>query len=244
MSPVRCQRRTTGGRRRGRRLARLLALGVLLLAAGMPARAQFAPSSVPRQPPPPPERIYPGAADRALLPPEILRDDRIDPDSGVQISLGPHEVALRYPKLKLNESPNAAPSEGVVISANVLFGDLRLGYSRQFYRRALPAGTQVRDKPANFLAIDSDQFWATLGWRPWYRLYLGVSAGAEYRLIRVRQDATDILTETDTLAIVGLIADFLITTPFSLQVRVTREDPSRALRLESTVVQIAYLIPF
>lgn len=229
---------------RSRCRACVLAAGLLLLAAGTPARAQFAPSPSPRPPPPPPERIYPGAVDRPLEPPEMLRDDRIDPDSGVQITLGPHAVALQYPKLKIADPPKAALAEGVVISANVLLGDLRLGYSRQFYRRVLPAGTQVKGQPANFLAIDSDQFWATLGWRPWYRLFLGASAGAEYRLIRVRQDTTDLLTETDTLGIAGLMADFLIATPFSLQVRVTREDPSRGLRLDSTVVQVAYLIPF
>lgn len=235
-------RRLPGGWRGRRGFAGALAL-VLCLAAPA-AFAQIVPPVLPRQPPPTPERVYPDVVDRPLQPPDILRDDWIDPDSGVQIGLGPHAAALHYPRLKVSDNPNANVSEGVVISANVLLGGLRLGYSRQFYRRVLPAGTQVKGQPVNLLAVDTDQFWATLGWRPWYRLFLGAGAGLEYRLIRVRQDATERITETATLGMGALMADLLIATPFSLQVRVVREDTSRQLYLDSTVIQLAYLIPF
>ena len=219
-----------------------LALVLCLIAPA--AFAQIAAPVLPREPPPSPERVYPGAVDRPLQPPEVLRDDRIDPDAGVQIGLGVHSTAVHYPRLKVSDDATANASEGVVISANVLMGDLRLGYSRQFYRRILPAGTQVKGQPVNFLAIDTDQFWAMLGWRPSYRLFLGAGAGLGYRLIRVRQDATDRITETQTLGMGALMAELLIATPFSLQLRVVREDSRRNLYLDSSVLQLAYQIPF
>jgi len=231
---------------RGRlpRRAGPLALGIIL-ALALPALGQkISPTVPPRQPPPPPEQVYPGAVDRALVPPDVLRDDRVNPDSGVQIGLGPHSVALHFPKLKLRDKPNLDLAEGVVISGDVLFGNVRVGYSRQFYRRVLPAGSTLGNRPVNFLSVDGDEILATLGWRPWYGLYLGAIGGAEYRLIRVKQDTANVVTQTETTGLVGVMADLQIAVPFSLQARLLRESAERLVRLDSTILQLSYLIPF
>jgi hypothetical protein len=220
-------------------------MAVVMLALTAPALAQFKTGDTPpRQPPPPPERVYPGAADRTLSPPEFLRDAGMDPDFGVQIGLGPHAVAAHVPTLNLDDTPGAVVSEGVVISADVLLGSFRLGYSRQFYRRNLPAGTSYKGEPANFLSVDGDQFVATAGWRPWHWLYLGMIGGGVYRLIHIRQDSGSLLTKTETAAVFGVLANLQVASPFGLELRLLREAPHRIVRLDSTILQLTYFIPF
>jgi hypothetical protein len=198
--------------------------------------------------------VYPGAVDRPLAPPDVLRDDRVNLDSGVQIGLGPHAVALHFPKLKLDDAPTLDVSEGVVISGDVLFRNLRVGYSRQFYRRALPVGSTYNGQPVNFLSVDGDQILATVGWRPAFNLFLGAMGGAEYRLIRLKEDSTDpvtkqkvsanAFTKTETTGLAGVMAEWQVATPFSIQARILRETPGRLIRLDSTIFQLSYLIPF
>lgn len=221
-----------------------LITAVMLLLAG-PALAQFKTGDAPsRQPPPAPERVYPGAADRALAPPEFLRDGGVDPDFGVQIGLGPHAVAAHVPKLKLDDTPGGNVSEGVVISADILLGTFRLGYGRQFYRRDLPPASTYNGQPANFLSVDGDQFLAMAGWRPWHWLYLGAIGGGVYRLIHIKQDSSTLLTKTETAAVFGVLASLQVASPFGVELRMLWEAPNRIVRLDSTVLQLTYLIPF
>lgn len=216
---------------------------MLLLAA--PVLAQYKTGDTPpRQPPPQPERVYPGAADRALVAPEFLQEGGVNPDFGVQIGLGPHAVAAHVPKLKLDDSPGVNVSEGVTISADVLLGAFRLGYSRQFYRRDLPPASSYSGQPANFLSVDGDQFLAMAGWRPWHWLYVGVIGGGVYRLIQVKQDSSTLLTKTETAAIFGVLAGLQVASPFGVELRMLREAPDRVVRLDSAILQITYLIPF
>jgi hypothetical protein len=182
--------------------------------------------------------------DRPLAPPDILREDRVDPDSGVQIGLGPQSVALHFPKLKMDDPPTVNLAEGVVISADVLLDNVRLGYSRQFYRRSLPVGATYNGQRVTFLSVDGDQILATLGWRPWHPLFVGAVGGAEYRLIRLKSDTANVLTRTETTGIVGVMADLEIAPPFSLQVRVLRDTSEHLARLDATVFQLRYIIPF
>lgn len=218
---------------------------VALLLASAAHGQSTRPSGNPgRQPPPPPERVYPGAVDRALDPPDVLKDDHINTDSGVVIGLGPHSVSLHSPRLKIDDGPTLNPSEGVVISADVLFGNFRIGYARQFYRRALPMGTTFGGERVTFLSVDGDQILGTVGWRPWYGVYLGAMAGVEYRLIRLRNDTDNVINNTETTGVVGAVMDLQIALPFALQLRLLRETADKIVRLDSTVLQLTYIIPF
>jgi hypothetical protein len=103
--------------------------------------------------------------------------------------------------------------------------------------------------------VDADQLWAFAGFRPLASLYLGIGAGAQYRLVRIRQDparlpatvtpakTTDLLAESEVTALGGLLADWVIALPFSLQVRIVREDYGKRVLLDSTLIQLAYLVP-
>jgi hypothetical protein len=220
-------------------------LAATLLLTGIGHAQTRPPSGVPaRQPPPPPERVYPGAVDRALVPPDVLKDDRVDPDHGVAIGLGPHAVSLHSPRLKIDDGPTLNPSEGVVISADVLFGNLRVGYARQFYRRALSVGSTFSGERVTFLSVDGDQILGTIGWRPWYGVYLGAIGGVDYRLIRLKRDAENVVTTTETTGVIGAVADLQIALPFTFQMRILRETADRIVRLDSTVFQLTYIIPF
>jgi len=184
-----------------------------------------------------------GNADRPLALPEALRGDSVDADWGVQIMVGPHAVALQFDRLGINDSARPAISEGVYVSVDAALGLWRVGYSRQFYRRKLPAGSQFDGKSANFLGIDGDQIWTALGWRPWLPLYLAAGLGAQHRLVRVKQDASTLFTDTETVAMSILLADLALAPPFSLQFRLVRDD-GKLLRMDSAMLQLAYLVPF
>ncbi|HEX7927416.1 MAG TPA: hypothetical protein VF678_07485 [bacterium] len=222
-----------------------MAAMVLLVASTAYGQYSRPPSGNPaRQPPPPPERVYPGAADRALDPPDVLRDDRIDPDHGVVIGLGPHSVSLHSPRLKIDDGPTLNPAEGVVISADVLFGNFRIGYARQFYRRSLPVGSTFAGERVTFLSVDGDQILATVGWRPWYGVYLGAIGGVEYRLIRLRNEMDNVINNTETTGVVGAVVDLQVALPFTFQLRLLRETADKIVRMDSTVLQLTYIIPF
>ena len=95
-----------------------------------------------------------------------------------------------------------------------------------------------------FRSVDGDQILGTVGWRPRYGLYIGAMAGVEYRLIRLRTGTDTVVNNTETTGVIGAVVDMQIALPFALQLRLLRETAEKIVRMDSTVLQLTYIIPF
>ncbi len=196
----------------------------------------------------------PEVGDRPRETPGTLAPSSIDLSSGIQIGIGPQYVTVLSDEMQLKNPPQPSFADGGTLSLDVVLGTWRLGYSKQFLRRPLITPVSYRGFSANFIGVDTDQFWAFYGWRPSISLYLGAGLGGEYRLIRLGSNFVNPTTQTvstvDTRTVVevqavgAVLADWAFSPPFSLQVRYEQEEGGHLLEVDGLTFEIAYLVSF
>jgi hypothetical protein len=159
----------------------------------------------------------------------------------VQFGLGfPYlEVESRY----LDEpiQGGAPASRGVYITVQAALESFRLGYVRHLFRAPLPEGATFAGAAASELAFDSDQLWAFHGVRPLSSLYLGYGLGWQYRQVRVRRDGLTLLRRSEQGWLSGLMADWAVGLPFSLQLRLFQHLEGDLIRERGATLQLSYL---
>ncbi|HUJ75402.1 MAG TPA: hypothetical protein VL359_11110 [bacterium] len=176
---------------------------------------------------------------RPLVPAAI-----INPESTVEVGVGPHFLTVKSDKLQLNQQGGDAFSDGADFSLDWVHGGLRLGYERQLLRVAVPATTTYLGSTLNFLAMDADQFWAFEGWRPSRNWYLAAGVGLEYRLLRLEQSGSRVATVTESLPVGALMADWYFAPPIAVQLRAYQEEGGHLLTLSGYTVLLSYLVPY
>jgi hypothetical protein len=240
--------------------AAAFALAALLIAGRVYAQGYPAPltpqipPAAPANPPgerKPVERIPADiGGDRPRQVPEALREGRILPDQGVEVGVGANFVNITSSRLHVSQGPRDFLTDGALLSADVIFQNWRLEYSKLLLRRQLPSGTTFRGSSVDFLGVDVDQFWAFYGWRPVHWAYFGAGLGYEYRLLRLSNSRiavlqqTSVATLTENLGVAGLIADWAVSPPITLQFRAFQEEGGRTVTLGGTAVQLGYIVPF
>ncbi len=206
----------------------------ILVPPGSPAPGQPAPGGFP------PEI----GGDRPRRTPEPLREGRILPDSGVEVSAGPISVSVESHVLQFKQGPQDFFTDGAILSADVVLDNWRLAYSKLLLRRSLESGTTYQGTPVDFLGVDVDQFWAFYGWRPGHALYLGAGVAYEYRLVRLSAAGANVVTLTENLGAGALIADWAVSPPVMLQFRVLQEEGGHIVTISGTTYQLGYIVPF
>lgn len=166
------------------------------------------------------------------------------PIPGLQIGLGLPAVEVRAPALDVRLNAGAPSQTGAMLQVAWVGEYFRFGYARQLYRNALPNGTTLDGQAVDALAFDSDQFWSFVGWRPFSPLYLGLGAGWQRRLIRVLSGGTVQQYLDESRFLQGLMLDWALGPPFSLQLRLFRDWRPGFLQVRAASLQLAITAPF
>lgn len=166
------------------------------------------------------------------------------PGWGFQFGLGFQRLNVDVSSPDLEYTPAPPFSDGGALALDWLYGAYRVGYQRRIYRATPPEGTTFREAAINQLGFDADQLWAFHGHRPWPALYLGYGLGYQRRAMFFRYTSGDKaeLSEYSTLA--GLIVDYTVAEPFSLQARFTQESGGKKFQVAGESYFLTYLAPF
>lgn len=184
------------------------------------------------------------SAEEPLAPPAPLAPGRIDPDHGLQFGLGLPYTVVTSDALDVRLEGGTLTSTGAIVNLDAAVGPFRIGYVRQLYRRPLPEGTQYRGSPVDFLSFDSDELWAFHGFRPVYPLYLAYGLGWRHRLVRLLVDNAVQTTERESQFAAGLMVDYAVALPFTLQLRYTQDLSGTLVRQQSLALHLTYVAPF
>ena len=184
------------------------------------------------------------APDTPLETPAPLQPWRIDPLRGVQFGLGLPYLEVKSEPLGVELRGGKTASTGVIINLDAVLDDFRIGYARQLYRRELPAGTQVAGKDADLLSFDGDQIWGFHGVRVRRDLYLGYGLAWQHRRIRVLQGERTLLERTESSFAAGLMADYALALPFSLQVRAFADIGSGFIEQRGAALLLTFMAGF
>lgn len=220
--------------RQVRRLPRAALAAALLLAAlwaGM-GRAQA-------------QDFVPPGVDRLARPADTQGSlQTIDLTRGLRFGLGIQQVQVQSAALDTDLEGKPPFADGVLLSLDAILGDFRVGYARRIYRRDLPADTTLDGQVVDFLAFESDQLWVFHGFSPWRTLYLGYGAGVmSRRYTFLPADDGDPVQDTEALAVGGLMADYAIAPPFTLQLRLTADGGGKLARVWAATLSLAYHLP-
>ena len=181
--------------------------------------------------------------------PEVLQGTPLDPRSGFQFGLGIHRFSVEAEAPALLLEPGSPFSDGASLALEWVIGGFRLGYTRQIYRREVPAGTTFGDCKfancdVNLLGFDADQFWVFHGFRPWLPLYFGYGVGWQWREIFFRHPSNEKTVRKEELTMGGLMIDYAFAPPFGLQLRGVREKSGKVLNAGGATIFLSYLVPF
>jgi hypothetical protein len=182
--------------------------------------------------------------ERPIPTPPPLRPGRPDPTAGVQFGLGFPVMDVQAEALGVQLRGGKLSETGVLMHVEVLWEPFRLGYARQLYRTDLPAGTTLDGNPVDALRFDADQLWGFHGWRPHHRLYLGYGLGLQRRVVRVQLGTTDVLADSETILLAGLLAEWAVGPPYVLQVRVFRDLQEGFLLAQGLSLQLGFTAAF
>jgi hypothetical protein len=173
-----------------------------------------------------------------------LSEGRIQPDSGVEVSAGALSMSVESHRIQFKQGPRDLLSDGAILAADLVLRDWRFSYSKILLRRPLEAGAQYLGVSVDFLGVDVDQFWGYYGFRPFHPLYVGAGLAYEYRLTRLSAAGATVVTVTENLGAAGLIVDWAISPPITLQLRVMQEDGGHLVTISVTTYQLGYIVPF
>jgi hypothetical protein len=176
--------------------------------------------------------------------PAPLQPGRSEPGSGLQFGLGLPVVDLRSEALGVHLQGGKPSQTGVLLQVEALWDPFRAGYARQLYRTELPAGTTLDGMAVDALSFDSDQFWAFHGFRPYHSLYLGYGLGLQRRQVRVLAAGLPVRTLNEATLQGGLLADWAVGPPFSLELRLFGDVRGRFLRERAAALQLAFTAAF
>jgi len=187
------------------------------------------------------------SADRPLATPPALQPGRPDPERGVQIDLGVHSLRLRADEPDVDIPPGPAFSDGALLGVELVRPTWRVAYARRLYRHELPDGAVFNGTAVDFLSMESDQAWGFYGIRPLRTLYLGAGLGVAHRRLRFSAPGSSTATaETaqETRTLVGLMADWAVFLPFSLQLRSERDTGDGLVNLDVTTFALSFHVPY
>jgi hypothetical protein len=252
-------RRTVTASARSALAAVLAAVVLAALAAAAPrafAQGSAPPAGAAESPAPPPAAPPAGGVpaeeglpaelgpERPVPTPEPLQPGRADPRHGLQIGLGLPVVDLRSEALALHLRGGKPSQTGVLMQVDWVSDPYRAGYARQLYRTGLPEGTALDGTAVDALSFDADQLWGFLGFRPAHSLYLGAGLGWQRRVIRLLAGAAQVSLVREQNPLAGLLADWSVGLPFSLQLRVCEDLRPGLLRVQTASLQLALTAAF
>jgi hypothetical protein len=239
-------------------LGRTLLLALLLAGVAAPVWAQGgSPAAAPSVPPaePAPESLpAPGlpadlGPERPVPTPPPLRPGYPDPRHGLQFGLGLPAVELRSAELRSEQMDTRVrggklSQTGVLVHVEYVSDPLRFGYARLLYRSPLPQDTTLDGTAVDRISLDGNQLWGWQGLRPHHSLWLGYGLGAQTRQVRVFSGDARVSSRTESSLLAGLLADWALGPPFSLQLRAFGDLQAGFVEVRAASLQLAFIAAF
>ncbi len=168
-----------------------------------------------------------------------------NPLQGFRFGIGTQYVSAQSETLNAELTDGVPFSDGTYISFELVMGSLRLAVGRRIYRHELLDEPLLEGQAVNFVGFESNQIWSYYGISPIPSLYLGAGLGwitRRYSFTTVNEVGDIEISET--LLASGVIVDYGISLPFTLQLRWTQDEPDGLFVVSGLTLGIAYHAPF